>query len=151
MIVNTFNYGDIQCSENDLIHFSDGILGFPELKQYLMLSYDDDDTIQILQSVQKSEVSFVVLNPLLLCPDYRPVLTPEELTSLKASDCDDLCYYVICVIRENYLDNTVNLKCPLVINPKTRKGMQIIMEGSPYRVRHRFDSFPHLANPENKE
>ncbi len=151
MIVNTFNYGDIECSENDLISFPDGILGFPELKQYLMLSYDEDDTIQILQSVQQSEVSFVVLNPFLLCPDYTPILTPEELAALHVAHADELCYYVICVIRDNYLDNTVNLKCPLVINPTTRKGLQVIMDGTPYRVRHRFDSFPHIANPDHTE
>lgn len=151
MIINTMNHGDIECSENDLIKFPDGIFGFPELKQYLLLSYDDDDTILILQSAQRPDVSFVVLNPLFLCPDYAPVLTPEELVSLEATNCEDLSYYVICVVRENYLDNTVNLKCPLVINPTTLKGIQVIMEGSPYSFRHKLSSFPHILNAAGEE
>ena len=145
MIVQTFNYGDIECSENDFLEFPDGILGFSELKQYLLLSYDDDDSILILQSAQRPEVSFVVMNPLLLCPDYQPNLTPEELSALGVNDCEELSYYVICVVRENYLDNTVNLKCPLVVNPVTLKGMQIIMEGTPYHFRHPFSSFSHIT------
>ena len=141
MIINTYNYGDIECSENDLITFSDGILGFPELKQYLLLSYDDDNTILVLQSAERPEVSFVVLNPLDFCPDYTPSLTPEELGSLGVENCEELSYYVICIVKENYLDNIVNLKCPLVINPDTLKGIQVIMEGTPYRFRHAMSSF----------
>ena len=146
MIVSTYNYGDVECSESDFLEFPDGILGFSDLKQYLLLSYDDDDTILVLQSVQKPEVSFVVLNPLILCPDYAPRLTPEELAALEVKDCEELSYYVICVVKENYLNNTVNLKCPLVVNPTTLKGMQVIMEGTPYHFRHLFSSFPHIAD-----
>lgn len=154
MIINTFNYGDIECSENDLLTFPDGILGFSELKQYLLLGYDEDDTVLVLQSAQRPEVSFVVINPLFLCPDYKPVLTPEELASLEAENQEDLSYYIICVVRENYLDNTANLKCPIVVNPETLKGIQVIMEGTPYGFRHKFSSFPHIvnaANTKNKE
>lgn len=151
MIINTYNYGDIECSENDLIIFPDGILGFPELKQYLLLSYDEDSTILILQSAERPEVSFAVLNPLDLYPDYAPVLTPEELASLKAKHAEELSYYVICIVRDNYLDNTVNLKCPLVINPDTLKGIQVIMEGTPYHFRHAISSFPHIAGNTDEE
>ena len=145
MIINTYNYGDIECSEKDLINFSDGILGFPELKQYLLLSYDDDDTILVLQSAECPEISFAVLNPLSLCPDYAPSLTPEELVSLGVENSEELSYYVICIVKENYLDNTVNLKCPLVINPTTLKGIQVIMEGTPYHFRHPLSSFSHIS------
>ncbi len=151
MIVNTLNHGDIECSENDLIKFPDGIFGFSELKQYLLLSYDEDDALLILQSVQRPEVSFVVINPIYLCPDYAPILTPEELSSLEAEHSEDLSYYVICVVRENYLDNTVNLKCPLVINPNTLKGIQVIMEGTPYGFRHKLSSFPNITGNTDKE
>lgn len=142
MIIDTMNYGEMECSEADLLHFPDGIFGFTELTKYLLLGYEDsDDSIFILQSAEKPEVSFALLNPVHVCPDYTPVLTPEELSALDADDLEELSYYVICVIRKNYLDNTVNLKCPLVINPVTHKGMQVIMNGTPYGFRHKLGSF----------
>lgn len=142
MIINTRNYGELECSESDLLMFPDGIFGFTDLTQYLLLGYEDgDNSIFILQSVQQPEVSFVLLNPVYLCPDYTPVLTPEELSSLGVKDSEELSYYVICVVRKNYLDNTVNLKCPLVVNPVTRKGIQVIMDGTTYDFRHKLSSF----------
>ena len=87
-------------------------------------------------------VGFVLINPFLLCPDYTPVLSPEELACLEVQDSGELSYYSICVVRSNYLENTVNLKCPLVINPQTRHGIQVILENSPYEYRHELRSFP---------
>ena len=103
----------------------------------------------LFQSVERPEVAFVLINPTCLLPDYSPSLTPEELAFLEVEDSGELSYFVICVIHDNYLDNTVNLKCPLSINPTTRIGMQIIMEQSPYGFRHKLSSFPGLANPES--
>lgn len=139
----TTDYGDIQYSNEDLILFADGIFGFQDLTDFLLISLDDgdDDSILILQSVQKPEISFAVLNPLLFCPDYSPVLTPEELFSLDVSDSGELSYYVICVVKKEQGESTVNLKAPLAINPQTLKGMQVILEGSQYGFRQKIGDF----------
>lgn len=138
----TTDYGDIQYNNEDLILFTDGIFGFPDLTKYLLICLDDSDSsILILQSVQKPEISFAVLNPLLLYPDYSPSLTPEELFSLEVSDSGELSYYVICVVKKELSESTVNLKAPLAINPQTLKGMQVILEGSQYGFRQKIGDF----------
>ncbi len=105
----------------------------------------------LMLSTEDCKVEFALINPFLLCPDYSPVLSPEELSCLDAKDSLDLSYYSICVVRENYLENTVNLKCPLVINPQTRRGIQVILENSPYGHRHKLSSFPAIVNSTNGE
>ena len=150
MTIQTDYYGLIDYKEEDLIILPEGLFGFPDLKRYLPLMMDeDDDSMLLFQSVERPEVAFVLINPTFLLPDYTPSLTPEELAFLEVEDSGELSYFVICVIHDNYLDNTVNLKCPLSINPTTRIGMQIIMEQSPYGLRHKLSSFPGLANPES--
>ena len=150
MTIQTDYYGLIDYKEADLIILPEGLFGFPDLKRYLPLMMDeDDDSMLLFQSVERPEVAFVLINPTFLLPDYSPSLTPEELAFLEVEDSGELSYFVICVIHDNYLDNTVNLKCPLSINPTTRIGMQIIMEQSPYGFRHKLSSFPGLANPES--
>lgn len=150
MTIQTDYYGLIDYKEEDLIILQEGLFGFPDLKRYLPLMMDeDDDSMLLFQSVERPEVAFVLINPTFLLPDYSPSLTPEELAFLEVEDSGELSYFVICVIHDNYLDNTVNLKCPLSINPTTRIGMQIIMEQSPYGFRHKLSSFPGLANPES--
>ena len=154
MKIHTDYYGEIEYSKEDLVTFPEGLFGFPDLKYYLPLCLsDDDDSMLILQSTEKPEVVFLFINPAFLYPDYLPKLTSEELYYLKVSDSGELSYYVICVIKDNYMDNTVNLKCPLAINPLTRVGMQIILENSPYGFHHKLDSFPHVAvqkQPDNR-
>lgn len=154
MKVLTDYYGEVEYEKEDLVTIPDGLFGFTDLKHYLPLRLsDEDDFTLLMQSTEKPEVAFIVINPVFLCQDYSPSLTPEELSFLNVSESGELSYYVICVVRDNYLENTVNLKCPLAINPQTRIGMQVILENSPYGFRHKLGSFSciaELANSENR-
>ena len=152
MTIHTEYYGEIEYEKRDLVTFADGLFGFPELKNYLPLFLnDDDDFVILMQSIEQPEIAFVTMNPMYLCLDYDPNLTPEELSYLSVSDSHELSYYVICVLKDNYLDNTVNLKCPLAINPQTRVGMQLILEGSSYGFSHKLGSFPTIIDLQKGE
>ncbi len=143
LTLETRDYGTIEYEESDLIHFTDGLFGFTELKDYipLVLDENEDNTILLLQSIANTDIAFVVVNPFSLDPDYDPVLSPEELSYLHVKSEDDLSYYVICVLRNNYLENTVNMKAPVVINPDKRIGMQVILNDSEYEFRKKLSSF----------
>lgn len=143
MQLHTKDYGVIDYEEKDLFHFPDGLFGFSEVQHYLplCLNEEEDSTILLLQGVENPEVAFVVINPFSLDPDYAPNLNEEELTYLGVKDAEELSYYVTCVLQADYLDNTVNLKCPLVINPENHKGMQVILEASGYEYKHTLGSF----------
>ncbi len=138
------DYGAVEYSPEDLITFSDGIFGFPKLTDYLLLRMGegDDDSILLMLSVEDPNVVFVLVNPFFLCPDYSPSLAPQELDCLDVKDSGELSYYAICVVRDEYLENTVNLKCPLAINPQTRCGIQLILENGSYEYCHRLGDFP---------
>lgn len=136
------DYGTIDYEEENLITFPDGLFGFPDLKRYLFLALDEnEDSMLLMISVDDSNVGFVLINPFFLCPDYSPELTPQELSFLSAKDIGELSCYSICVVRADYLSNTVNLKCPIIVNPVTRQGMQIILGNSAYECNHEFHSF----------
>lgn len=152
MTIQTEYYGEIEYQKEDLVFFSDGLFGFPDLKNYLPLFLNEnDDSVILFQSVEEPEIAFVTMNPMCLCPDYDPVLTPEELSYLSVSESGSLSYYVVCVVKDNYLENTVNLKCPLAINPQTRMGMQLILEGSSYSFHHKLGSFPAITESRKGE
>ena len=143
------DYGTVEYSQEDLITFTDGLFGFPKLTNYLLLRVNEeegDDSILLMLSVEDPNVVFVLINPFFLCPDYSPVLMPEELACLGVTDNGDLSYYAICVVKNDYLENTVNLKCPLVINPQTRCGIQIILGNTAYEYSHKLGSFPSIMN-----
>ena len=144
------DYGTIEYREEDLLIFRDGLFGFPKLTRYLLLRMnEEDDSVLLMLSVEDSKVVFVLINPFFLDSDYSPVLAPEELVCLEAEESGELSYYVICVVQNDYLENTVNLKCPLVINPKTRHGIQVILKDSTYGYRHKLRSFASITDPSN--
>lgn len=146
MTIQTNYYGEVEYEQQDLIFVPDGFFGFPELTSFLPLSLnEEDDSMILMQSTENPEIAFVVINPLLLCPDYTPELSKEELHFLETDDVEELSCFAICVLHDNYLENTVNLKAPFMMNPTTRKGMQVILQNSPYKFRHKFHSFPALT------
>lgn len=139
------DYGAVEYSPEDLISFSDGLFGFPKLTRYLLLRMsegEEDDSMLLMLSVEDPNVVFVLINPFFLCPDYSPALTFQELSCLKVADSGDLSYYALCVVRTDYRESTVNLKCPLAINPQTRCGIQLILENGSYEYSHKLGSFP---------
>ena len=54
------DYGTIEYEEENLITFSDGLFGFPNLKRYLFLALDEnEDSMLLMVSVDESNVGFV--------------------------------------------------------------------------------------------
>ena len=70
-----------------------------------------------------------------------PALAEEELAFLGVQQSGELGYYVLCVVREPVQETTVNLKCPVVINPDTRTAIQAILTDGGYHMRHRLAEF----------
>lgn len=128
--------------ENELIHFEEGLFGFENYKDFLPLSLEaESDATLCLQSVEDETLSFVVMNPFMLCENYAPSLSENDVKKLGSVTEEELSYYVICVIRDTVEDSTINLKCPIVVNPFTRDARQVILEEEQYGFRHPLKEF----------
>lgn len=143
MDINTQYFGTISCSNEEFIHFPDGLFGFTELKTYVPLAFQNDsDAMICLQSVDEYGVSFIVMNPFLFYPDYEPVLPEEDKKLLHVlQESDLISYYVICVIHDSMDESTVNLKCPIAVNAQTREARQVILDNPFYKFRHPIGDF----------
>jgi len=143
MEVNTQYFGTVSCAKEDLIHFPEGLYGFQQYKSYIPLAFQEDsDALICLQSVEEYDISFIVMNPFLLDPDYSPVLSADDKTMLDATQNEDtISYYVISVIHDSMEDSTVNLKCPIAVNAQTRMARQVILDNPLYQIRHKISSF----------
>lgn len=120
-----------------IIRFEDGIYGFEDIKDYVLLQEDDSQVIWTLRAAYAPCPSFIAVNPFLLVKDYKPRLTDEDFRKLGSPAEEDLCFLAIAVIRRNLQDSAANLKSPVVINAKLKTGRQIIMDDTDYPVRYR--------------
>lgn len=78
-------------------------------------------------------VSFPLIHPHLILPSYRLAPAREVFTYLKADCLKDLFALVIATLRGRAEDITVNLAGPVLVNPTTRLGLQIVVDNYPVR------------------
>lgn len=135
--LNTRNFGKIEIDEESIIEFPNGIPGFEDRKKYVLINNpDEENPFQWLQSVDNSDLAFVVINPFLVKFDYDIVLPESAIEILKIEDEKDIALYTIVVVPENIEEMTTNLSGPIVINVKERLGKQIALDDSRYSTKH---------------
>ena len=134
--VKTTRFGEIQVKDEDVVTLPAGLIGFPELKKYVLLDHDKDSPFKWLQSLDDGAIAFVLINPLLFKPDYMVEVTEAEVSDLEIDNEEDAIISVIITMPSNPQNMTANLKAPLVFNLKNRKGKQIILNSAEYTTRH---------------
>lgn len=135
MKVSTTRFGELELNEADVFHFSDGIIGFPDFSQFVVLQHSPGSPFKWIQSVLEPEMAFVVVDPLLLDPEYPMDKLREALSTPKRTPTD-IGAAVIAVVPPAPQPITVNLLAPLALDPELRTGQQIILNGTDYTTRH---------------
>lgn len=139
MEISTKYFDGISVSKDDIIFFEQGIFGFETFKEFVLLDFEpDNDNVMCLQSVQESQLAFVIMNPYNIKAAYSPSLSESDIKSLGIDEATKgVLYYVICVVKDEILDSTVNLRCPIVINPESKKAKQLILDNEDYTFKHK--------------
>jgi flagellar assembly factor FliW len=147
MKVRTRPYGEIDVEDRQRISFPKGIFGFEELREFVLL----DATTQPfywLQSAERVEVAFVLIDPKFFRPDYTPDVDPLELEEIGITDPDDMLVLSIVTIPQAARKMTANLQGPLVLNRRTHVGRQSISSNPRWGVRHTIvDELAHKNAP----
>ena len=138
MEISTKYFDRVSVSEKDVIRFENGMFGFENLKEYILISFEPgSDNLMCLQSTQDSELAFILMNPFNLKKDYEPVLADSDLRDLGITEATrGVFYYAVCVVKDDVSEITVNLKCPVVINPDNQAAKQLILDDERYSFRH---------------
>lgn len=126
MIIKTRDFGEEEISEEVIIDFPNGVYAFEENKRFVLLSPCGEDKYPMwLQSVDNPNLCFIVFDPREFVPDYSVELDREtkELLEANGEELDLLC---MAVVPDEYINTTLNLKSPIVINSKAKKGVQVI-------------------------
>lgn len=137
MEINANYFGQVSYEANEAIHIINGLIGFESYTEYLPIPFhEDNDSLISLQSLEDETLSFILMNPFGIYPDYAPSISRQDMEELKAKSAEDISYYVISVIRDSVAESTVNLKAPLIVNALNRQAKQVILEQSEYTFRH---------------
>lgn len=130
MKLSTRVFGEVEISEDKILAFPNGIIGFPDMTRFTLMhdSEKDDSSIHWLQSVDEPSFAMPVIDPLYVKEDYNPLIEDDVLTELQPLNEDNTLVLVTLTVPRDLKKMTVNLKGPIIVNTESRKASQIIVE-----------------------
>lgn len=138
MKINTTRFGEIKIEEERIFKFVLPIIGFNELRKYVLLDLNKDNFFKWLQSVEDPGLAFPVVSVFSMNVDYSIDLEDNAVEALKIKNVESLLVMNIASIpQDDPHGTTINLLAPLIFNLDEQLAGQIILSGSGYDV-----SFP---------
>lgn len=119
MKIKTHQFGEIEFSEDLIIHFAEGLCGFENLHKYLLIK-TDEDLFYWLNSVEQPDISFPMIGLRVIDENYPSVEENEP--------------FGIVILNRNPQDIKVNLKAPVYINQNNKTGFQKIIDSDKYPI-----------------
>ncbi len=138
MIINTKAFGEVEITDDKIITFPGGIIGFPDMKRFTLLHDEEHGVsagIRWLQSLEEPGFAMTVMDPLAVKEDYNPEIDDELLAGIGEVTPDNLLVLVTVRVPADLTQMSVNLQGPIIINVDERKACQVIVDADTYPVR----------------
>ncbi len=135
MVIKTTRFGQVSISNEDIFTFPEGMLGFQDLRQFVLLDDPNDDIFAWLQSCELPSVAFPVLEPEIFSQKYTTNLTKSELEHLGLNSQQKPTFMNIITIPDDPTQMTANLKAPIVINTEKRIARQCVLQDNNLAIR----------------
>lgn len=131
--MKTSKFGEITIDPDKVITMTTPFLGFPESMRFVLRPHGEESPFIWLQSLDNPDLAFVMINPTLLIPAYRPEISPMILDELEVKEPQQLELLVILTIPKGRIEEmTANLLGPVAINPLKRIAKQVPLDPTKY-------------------
>ncbi len=121
MKINTYQFGEIEYTEDLVINFAEGFFGFENLHKYLFIK-TDEELFYWLNSIEQPDIAFPLIG-LRIIDENFPVLENNEA-------------FGIVTLNKNPVEVKVNLKAPVYINQNSKSGFQKIIDSDKYPIEY---------------
>lgn len=146
MKIKTTVFGEQEIDPNSIINFPKGLLALEECTQFKLFHPEGYEDLQWLQSIDKGDVAFSIMEPLLLSCEYEFTLSDEDIDLLKAEADDSLVIYLMVYqgdardaqAPKRRSDDTAmnaNWTTPIIINTTKQLGLQKRLKGAIHTIK----------------
>lgn len=129
--VSTRLFGELNLELSELVHFPDGLPGFPACRTFALLP-TDVGALAWLQSADQPDLALLLVTSDAAVPGAVTVPEPLRRKGLFTA-------MVVTLPGPDSGYATANLQAPIVIDRKTGLGRQVILPDSRFSVAHPFD------------
>jgi flagellar assembly factor FliW len=114
-------------SDDSLLRFQEGLIGFSDCKTFVLLESEEIAPFRRLQSVERKDVGFLVLDPTYVVKDFLSLIPQRDWETIELVDPAARLAFVICIIGPTPAQSTGNLQAPIIINYANMTGRQLIL------------------------
>lgn len=133
MILQTSRFGEIKIKDDEVFHFENGLPGFKAENKFFLVTVENSP-FMYLQSLNDSQLSFIVVSPFDFFESYELTLTDQVQQELGIEKEEQVRIVNIINVRGELAKATINLGAPIVLNTTNHKGMQYILPNGQYSI-----------------
>jgi flagellar assembly factor FliW len=136
MRIDTLRFGEIEIPDEAVLTFPAGLWAFPDTRRFCLLPYGVGHPVRWLQSLEDASLAFLSVEPHQFFPQYEINLSDADSLSLGLARAEDAVVLALLTVSHDCGAITVNLAGPIVINTRTRRAKQIIVDDPRYTAKH---------------
>jgi flagellar assembly factor FliW len=126
---------EAEVTVSETVTFPAGIPGFEACRKWVVLAAEGQTPLRRLHAVEGAEASFLALDPRQVLEGYRCELSDADRARIGAEANTPLLWLALVSVEASGAVS-VNLRAPIVINPKTMMGQQVLPHDCLYPLRH---------------
>lgn len=118
--IRTIHFGEITVEPHHVFYFTDGMLGFGDLHEYVLISEESTTPFKWLISLDAPEIGFPLLSPWHVDLFFEPGFN---------YDMNSQVLFVVVTLEDENGDMSANMKAPVILNVESQSGKQVILPG----------------------
>jgi flagellar assembly factor FliW len=135
LVLESSRFGTIEVPEAIRLEFPQGMIGFPEHTEYVLLKQRPDSVFMWLHSTTDPQLAFPVVLPWAFYWEYEVKLGDEDLEAIEVDNASQISIMCVVNVGSDVRRGTINLFSPIVINNETRLAKQVINTADGYSTR----------------
>lgn len=127
-------FGEVEYDPDKTLYFSEGLIGFESLQNFIVMPNKKDGPLFWIQSVEDPDIAFVLTDPTNFFLEYQVIPEKNELDKLGIKEGDP-CFALSVVTVPPDQNITFNLAAPILYAPEVNRAVQIILEKTEYKTK----------------
>jgi flagellar assembly factor FliW len=135
MVFDSKVHGKIKYEEKDILTFNKGILGFENLRRFILVDLEEYEPFKLFHSLEDDELGIIVTSPYEFFEEYNVKLSDDVIKHLEIKKPEDVIIVTTVTLNSDPKKITTNLQGPIIINSLNKLGEQIIIDNGRYKVK----------------
>lgn len=133
IVIPSTRFGDLVVPADSVIELPAGLIGFAGARRFILVEHKAP--FSWFHSADDPNLAFVVIDGAEFAQHYnwKPPLNDKDCDF---KEDDEFAILIIVTVRSDPTMTTANLKAPLFVNIRNRRGVQVIFDDPRYSTRH---------------